>query len=393
MKYLFVFFTLAIILVGCSKEGSHMGKDNVTVYDIDYTRNDTYFWDEYFEYSHHVVLETNDESLFKEITKLIIKNNRIHILCGSMNKVIIFDIEGNFIGSFCHYGEGPGEYLSAVDININNDDNIEALDKLLSNINIYTLMGEFIGTKKAIAADAFLRVDENCYIFNRNNFRGQIDETQPFNFLCMQSDSIFIKDLPYVQPMAGRVFRYGEGNSLIYPYNGGISVPHNDTLYTFDIENYKLNRSLVFNFRIKRPDNYMSPKQIEDYLRRSYSGEIPSSLYGLQMLGDYIFGIFNYEKKVKHVLISTVDGKSTVSFPVLGKDRIPIIPISHTSDQIKDNFIITVLPSFFVKYNKTIQKNSFLSIIEKKLENEECNPSLIFYKLKNTPIHIEMGND
>ena len=78
MKYLFVFFTLSIILVGCSKEGSHMGKDNVTVYDIDYTRNDTYFWDEYFEYSHHVVLETNDESLFKEITKLIIKNNRIY---------------------------------------------------------------------------------------------------------------------------------------------------------------------------------------------------------------------------------------------------------------------------------------------------------------------------
>ncbi len=382
MKKILSSLFLMIIILACSTEKNHSGKSSLITYNIDYKNNNQYFWDDYFEYSHHIVLETSDESIFKEITKLIINNNRIYILCGSMNRVIIFDMSGKFINSICHYGEGPEEYLSAADICVDNQDVIEILDKTKSRINKYTIKGDFVGTRECIAAGAFLRINEDCYLFNRDNTRKQIEEPLPFNFLCIKGDSIVTKDIQYVPTMAGRAFHYGEGSSLIYSFLYGISIPHNDTLYVYNKTDCKLERSCVFDFRINRPKGDMPQQQVKEYLQKYNEGDIPSSLFGLQMVGDYMFGMFFYENSVKHVLISMSDGKSLVGPTALGKDRIPILPVSYTSDQIEDNYIMTVLPSYFVKKQKEISPNTFLHTIDSEMENEESNPSLIFYRLK-----------
>lgn len=379
MRYIFIAFIF--MFFGCSVNNNSRISDIVT-YNIDYKQNDAYFWDTYFEYSHHVQLETNEKSLFREITKLVVKDNRIYILCRSMRKILVFDIQGMFINSICEYGEGPEEYLSAVDMYINDDHTIDILDNIKSTINTYTLTGEFVRSKKSISASAFLRLDSSTCLFNRNNFRNQIEEPESFNFLCVKNDSVLAKSLSYIPSMAGRAFNFGEGNSLLYSYNLGLSIPYNDTLYVFDVEKMKFNPTCLFNFQVKRPNGSMSEFELQEYLNACKLGEVPSSIYCLYEMDKYIFGIFNYNRGVKHVLISTTTGETLVSSPTLNKDGIPILPIPYTDDNSDKKYIVSLLDPLFVKNQKNLKEGTFLSTINAGVEDEESNPVIIFWSKK-----------
>lgn len=380
MKNILLAAVLSFAFFGCSVNNRSNVTEIVT-YSLDYKKNDAYFWDTYFEYSHHVVLETNDESLFKEISRLIVKDNRIFILCSSLKKIVVFDTQGSFVAGICRYGEGPEEYLNASDMYVNDNNTIDVLDNVKSKINTYTLAGDFLESKKCIPASAFSRIDSDTYILNRNNFRNRINEPGACNFLCVRKDSVLAEGLPYIQLMAGRAFNFGEGNSLVYPHNR-ISIPHNDTLYVFDETNMRLNAVCLFDLKIDRPSNLMSESEINDYLQAYRQGEVPSSLYCLYDMGEYIFGMCNYNHGVKHVLISTTDGETLVSSPVLNKDGIPISPIPYTDDDSDRSYIASLLPSLFVKQCKIPEKDSLLSSISRKMEDEDANPVIIFWKSK-----------
>ncbi len=154
MKRLFLWLWVGVLLGGCIKE-TNVDRKNVPIYRIDYKSEVSDFWDDYFEYSHHIVLETIEESALNRINKLIVHDNRIYILCGGMKSVFIFDKQGQFIRRINHVGKGPGEYLSAEDMIVTPEGEMELLDGMSSKIHTYTADGEWIASKECLRADPF----------------------------------------------------------------------------------------------------------------------------------------------------------------------------------------------------------------------------------------------
>lgn len=377
MKHLFLCLWVGILLGGCVRE------TNVPVYRIDYENEGPDFWDDYFEYSHHVILETTEESALNRISKLIVGDSRIYILCRGMKSVFIFDKQGKFIRRIANVGKGPGEYLSAEDMIVTLDGEIEILDGIGDKINTYTADGEWVASKKCLRAAAFLQVDKDKYLFNRNNARTKVDESEPFNLCYVEGDSIKVRDLRYISFMEGKSYRIGEGNSLMYARNMEITVPNNDTLYTFNKKDLCLERVAYFDFQVLRPNEKMSEKEVRKYIKDCDAGEIPTSLYGLYRMENYLYGLFNYRQTPKQVLISLEDGKVLVGKSGINKDRIPISPIPYTELSTQEKFILSVLPASYVKAQKGLEEGSLLYTINQELESEECNPVLVFYKIRH----------
>lgn len=230
---------------------------------------------------------------------------------------------------------------------------------------------------------SFLRVDKDKYLFNRNNRRTKVEEPEPFNLCYVEGDSIKVRDLRYVPCMAGKSYRVGEGNSLMYDRSMELVVPNNDTLYAFDKKKLCLERVAYFDFSVSRPDEKMSKEDARKYIKKCDEGEIPSSLYSLYRMEDYLYGLFNYQNTVKQVLISLEDETVLIGESGINKDKLPILPVPYTELSTQGEYILSLLPASYVKAQEGLKKGSLLYTINRELESEECNPVLVFYKMKH----------
>lgn len=75
-----------------------------------------------------VPLETNEESMFSNITKLIYRNKLFHIFDREGKAVLVFDSIGTFIRKIHVVGGGPDEYIEPSDMDVDNEGNIYIAD-------------------------------------------------------------------------------------------------------------------------------------------------------------------------------------------------------------------------------------------------------------------------
>lgn len=96
----------------------------------------------------YVPLELSDESIYAEITKMIIKDDRIFICDKHNAKIVVFDIQGNFLYAINRRGHGPQEYVEMVNFTVG-DNKVYTLDNVLGKVNIYKAdNGEFVEKKE-----------------------------------------------------------------------------------------------------------------------------------------------------------------------------------------------------------------------------------------------------
>lgn len=87
----------------------------------------------------YIPLETNDRSLIGSINKIIYRNQRFHIFDRMNMKIFIFDEKGKFLSVINKRGNAPGEYVEAIDMDVDNDDHVYVLDNAKTSIVQYTL--------------------------------------------------------------------------------------------------------------------------------------------------------------------------------------------------------------------------------------------------------------
>lgn len=123
---------LHILLISCNQQDRKQKEADVINFDNVATSE---FEIENMEY---IPLETTEHSLLGGINKIIYKNDRYYILDKDQNKgVYIFDKDGNFLSSINKQGEGPGEYIEIMDMDIDNKNNIYIADNAKMNIIKY----------------------------------------------------------------------------------------------------------------------------------------------------------------------------------------------------------------------------------------------------------------
>jgi len=93
-----------------------------------------------------IKLETTNESLIGDVSKIFYTNNLFIVLDNKLtNSVFIFDGKGNFISVINKLGKGPGEYTKIYDIAFDElNDVVHILDLNLEKVLKYDIRGEFI---------------------------------------------------------------------------------------------------------------------------------------------------------------------------------------------------------------------------------------------------------
>lgn len=119
------FLSVSFILFFSCKENvqkSAIGFDgvkNITLSSIEESFQDT----SYFKNPQIVVLETLEESLLSEISRVFMDDSILFIYDRSIGSIFMFDITGKYINKIDCKGEGPGEYVE------NNDFTIDVVKK------------------------------------------------------------------------------------------------------------------------------------------------------------------------------------------------------------------------------------------------------------------------
>mgnify|MGYP002508517490 CR=1 FL=1 len=88
---------------------------------------------EVFEDRKIVFLETLEESLLTEVTKIICAEDRIYILDEPANSIVVFDTTGKFISAIRPSGRGPQEYMGISDFTINTSLVIKGISNTICN--------------------------------------------------------------------------------------------------------------------------------------------------------------------------------------------------------------------------------------------------------------------
>lgn len=122
-----------------------------------------------FEY---IALETNDESIIGEVSKILIYDNKYYLLDKTRGmKVYVFNDKGDFIRSIGKKGKGPGEYLNLEDFTIDESSGHIVLLGYPSIVYVFDSLGQFVKQKK-LTDEAFLwnicRYD-NRYFLSSNH--------------------------------------------------------------------------------------------------------------------------------------------------------------------------------------------------------------------------------
>lgn len=77
----------------------------------------------YFKSSNVIRLETNEKSLLRGITKLCCDDGKMFIFDDALDKIVIFDMNGNYLNRVCYLGGGPEEYFAANDFCLDTENN------------------------------------------------------------------------------------------------------------------------------------------------------------------------------------------------------------------------------------------------------------------------------
>jgi len=91
----------------------------------------------------YLPLETNDKSMFSNVDKMIIRDDRIYIGDYSSSVVVVFDMEGNHLLTIDKRGRGPGEYIRLSAFTVD-DRYMYLMDNDSGMVRKYDLSGAFV---------------------------------------------------------------------------------------------------------------------------------------------------------------------------------------------------------------------------------------------------------
>jgi hypothetical protein len=115
MKHWLFAFMLMLLYNGCTSDSNKKSVDNTIIRVDPANARDNLVASELLESIKYIPLESKEESLFGEISQLIIYKDRFYILDENHTQAVYcFDSQGRFIYKIKRSGSGPGEYKNLI---------------------------------------------------------------------------------------------------------------------------------------------------------------------------------------------------------------------------------------------------------------------------------------
>jgi hypothetical protein len=117
---LFLLTVMAFVGYACREAGGAGGGRIISIDQFD--KDVSFKFSSVVDSISYVVLETNDESLLGNVTKMVHRNHAFFIgNAYESNAVLVFSEAGKFLRKLYSVGQGPGEYLTIDDFCVSND--------------------------------------------------------------------------------------------------------------------------------------------------------------------------------------------------------------------------------------------------------------------------------
>ena len=140
---------------------------------------------------HFIPLETTEESMIGNISKLFAFHGTIAVLDFRQKKAFLFDKNGKFKCTLGHIGRGPGEYLSISDLSVDTEGNrIVLLDGESNKLQYYSPDGDFLEERSTYWYFDNLEFDGSNLVMNTR--RANPPGTLFYRYQIVVSDSLQI---------------------------------------------------------------------------------------------------------------------------------------------------------------------------------------------------------
>jgi hypothetical protein len=337
MNNKFVLFLMVFILaVSCKRETDHLSGERVLF--IDYSNKSKIKLSGFVSNFSIIRLETSNNSIVGEISKIQFFNDRIYILDMRSNAVFVFDVSGKFIYELNRIGQGPEEYIALTDIQVG-ENGIYVLDisshriirygfdfKFMEDIKFDFLGSSFVpdSTGFWLYSEANMRHDD--YQLIRIDKKGTVTgkyfrrNTRPDYSYTYASSNIFQKNSNrlYFSPRCDNVI-YEEGmdvwnpafrlsfNGKTWPGKMNISdedIENDDYIFRrnyfilndYIVNDYIINSQRYFSFYSKRTGRIVSGSIENDIVSAGYDRFFPQFSEGNLLIESispyYVFEYF-----------------------------------------------------------------------------------------------------
>jgi len=132
MKHVSIFIIALLTLISCrNKDNSNMRNSDIETISVFEHYSDKKFFSSFVDTIELIPLETADDNLIGEITRIVFHDKKYYIRStNSMQngKLFVFDETGRYIKRIGKNGNGPGEYVNFYDFAITNDNHIVVAD-------------------------------------------------------------------------------------------------------------------------------------------------------------------------------------------------------------------------------------------------------------------------
>lgn len=146
MKYTYIVISFFLLLSSCTTEKKRKDSTNCIVINASIDSKDKLPLNKYTVDAKLIPLETSEECLIGTLQSVIYKNGRFYIKSFSDNKILIFNMDGRYVGKIDAVGRGPGEYLRISDFIVDSENNIFILD--MFEIKKYNDQFQFVESYK-----------------------------------------------------------------------------------------------------------------------------------------------------------------------------------------------------------------------------------------------------
>lgn len=390
MVYRFLFFSCLIFFFSCNKDDSskshcikcfNSSNDTETVQiDVDLKSIELNYWyDSIFTDVQYIPLESNTNSLFGNISKIIHANNLFFIGDFRTTKAIyIFNDQGKFINKIMSIGKGALEYQKITDFAV--DTTTQLVTVLASNdkkIIRFNFDGKAIDETKLNYATSSIQPYSDGYFFYANVKK---EGKSSFSHLLLQSDENYKLKRSFLKFRYECIqYRIGKSNFFSTYNNKMLLNPvYSNNIYHYQNDSLKVKYSFNFGQSTMLEDEIFNLKTKEVSVYREENNKVLIDKF--LETDDYLFVTFLWGKKFVKYIYNKKSPKESILFHVMGSKKKPPMSFNKFYKGETDNTVIGLVETLSYIRAKSYLEEPLMSDFGYEVKPSD-NPILVISKL------------
>jgi hypothetical protein len=381
MKCRIIYILLFLLSLGCGqKQNTKWVEASIKLYPVDPSKAEKIYASAIFDSIVYIPLESSNEVVVGEISKLEIVDSLFYILDTKAKTIWCFNQKGKYINKIAKRGQGPGEYVSLFDFTVDRVNNhILVLDRSLRKILTYDFSGRFVKNERIeVHANKFGILNDNkilAYTRGTDMFLKKNDGTLGYNFFIIDSTGKTDAYFPYIHSIDNIIT-----NKAIEINDGKVFVNYagHDTIYEFSMDGNILLKHVIDFGDYHLPIENVSNESVAIDLRNSPKYAKLDEVY---YSNDYSLIIYDFESRLRFALRNNKTGKSS-NGSFLEND-IDFISLANPAPiKIQRNKLFYIKEAEFVIQQKHEKKPAYLNIPALSTLKEDDNPVIMIGYLK-----------